>query len=65
MDRRWLGELRFAHPAQHLALEEMLLRIDRPEELFDRWLSMQHGLIGLVFNTVILAQPANIAAGVI
>jgi len=29
MHRRWLGELVFAHPAQHLALEEMLLRIER------------------------------------
>lgn len=36
MHRRWLGELKFAHPAQHLALEEMLHRIQRAEELCDR-----------------------------
>src|SRR5216683_1875370 len=33
MHRRWLGELVFAHPAQHLALEEMLQRIERAEAL--------------------------------
>jgi transposase len=31
--RRWLGELTFAHPAQHLAHEEMLHRIERAEAL--------------------------------
>ena len=36
MHRRWLGELKFAHPAQHLALEEMLHRVQRAEELCDR-----------------------------
>jgi len=36
MHRRWLGELTFAHPAQHLALEEMLQRIERAETLCDR-----------------------------
>jgi transposase len=36
MHRRWLGELVFAHPAQHLALEEMLQRIERAEALCDR-----------------------------
>src|SRR5712691_3180684 len=36
MHRRWLGELVFAHPAQHLALEEMLLRIERAEALCER-----------------------------
>ena len=36
MHRRWLGELVFAHPAQHLALEEMLHRIERAEALCDR-----------------------------
>ena len=36
MHRRWLGELVFVHPAQHLALEEMLLRIERAEALCDR-----------------------------
>jgi Transposase IS116/IS110/IS902 family/Transposase len=36
MHRRWLGELTFAHPAQHLAPEEMLQRIQRAEELCDR-----------------------------
>ena len=36
MHRRWLGALKFAHPAQHLALEEMLNRIDRAEELCER-----------------------------
>jgi len=36
MHRRWLGELIFAHPAQHLALEEMLQRIERAEALCDR-----------------------------
>src|ERR1700704_681455 len=36
MHRRWLGELRFAHPAQHLALEEMLSRIERAEGLCER-----------------------------
>ena len=36
MHRRWLGELKFAHPAQHLALEEMLHRIERAEELCER-----------------------------
>jgi transposase len=34
--RRWLGELTFAHPAQHLVLEELLARIERDEELCDR-----------------------------
>jgi transposase len=34
--RRWLGELVFAHPAQHLVLEEMLQRIARAEALCDR-----------------------------
>jgi transposase len=34
--RRWLGELTFAHPAQHLAHEEMLQRIERAEALGDR-----------------------------
>jgi transposase len=33
---RWLGELKFAHPAQHLVLEELLARIERAEELCDR-----------------------------
>ena len=36
MHRRWLGELTFAHPAQHLAHEEMLQRIERAEALCDR-----------------------------
>lgn len=36
MHRRWLGELVFAHPAQHLALEEMVQRIERAEALCDR-----------------------------
>jgi transposase len=36
MHRRWLGELVFAHPAQHLAHEEMLQRIERAEALCDR-----------------------------
>src|SRR5215831_12746832 len=36
MHRRWLGELTFVHPAQHLALEEMLQRIQRAEALCDR-----------------------------
>jgi transposase len=36
MHRRWLGELVFAHPAQHLALEEMLQRIERAEALCER-----------------------------
>jgi transposase len=36
MHRRWLGELVFAHPAQHLALEEMLRRIERAEALCER-----------------------------
>jgi transposase len=36
MHRRWLGELVFAHPAQHLALEEMLQRIERAEALCGR-----------------------------
>ncbi len=34
--RRWLGEMKFAHPAQHLVLEELLARIERAEELCDR-----------------------------
>lgn len=34
--RRWLGELTFAHSAQHLAHEEMLHRIERAEALCDR-----------------------------
>jgi hypothetical protein len=34
--RRWLGELKFAHPAQHLVLEELLARFERAEELCDR-----------------------------
>jgi transposase len=36
MHRRWLSELTFAHPAQHLAHEEMLQRIERAEALCDR-----------------------------
>jgi transposase len=36
MHRRWLGEQVFAHPAQHLALEEMLQRIERAEALCGR-----------------------------
>ena len=36
MHRRWLGELIFAHSAQHLAHEEMLQRIERAEALCDR-----------------------------
>jgi transposase len=36
MHRRWLGELVFAHPAQHLALQEMLQRIERAEALCDQ-----------------------------
>ena len=36
MHRRWLGELTFAHPAQHLAHEEMLQRIERAEAPCDR-----------------------------
>src|SRR5437763_14863466 len=35
MHRRWLGELIFAHPAQHLAHDEMLQRIERAEALCD------------------------------
>ncbi len=34
--RRWLGELTFAHPAQHLAHEEVRQRIERAEALCDR-----------------------------
>ena len=34
--RRWLGELTFAQPAQHLVLEELLARIERAEELCGR-----------------------------
>ena len=34
--RRWLGELQFAQPAQHLVLEELLARIERAEELCER-----------------------------
>ena len=34
--RRWLGEQKFSHPAQHLVLEELLARIERAEELNDR-----------------------------
>lgn len=34
--RRWLGELKFAHPAQHLVLKELPARIERAEELCDR-----------------------------
>src|SRR4051795_12004506 len=36
MHRRWLGELVFAHPAQHLAHQEMLQRIERAEALCER-----------------------------
>jgi transposase len=36
MHRRWLGELTFAHPAQHLAHEEMLQRIERAQALCER-----------------------------
>jgi len=34
--RRWLAALTFAHPAQHLAHEEMLQRIERAEALCER-----------------------------
>ena len=36
MHRRWLGKLTFAHPAQHLAHEEMLQRIEHAAALYDR-----------------------------
>ena len=36
MHRRWLGEQKFASPAQHLVIEELLARIERAEELCDR-----------------------------
>lgn len=35
--RRWLGESEFAHPAQHFVLKELLARIERAEELCDRF----------------------------
>lgn len=46
MHRRWLGELGFAHPAQHLALEEMLARIDRAEALCERLKQAIRDLVG-------------------
>lgn len=44
--RRWLGELTFAHPAQHLALEEMLGRIERAEALCERLKQAIQDLVG-------------------
>jgi transposase len=46
MHRRWLGELTFAHPAQHLALEEMLGRIERAEALCERLKQAIQELVG-------------------
>jgi transposase len=43
--RRWLAELTFAHPAQHLVLEELLARIERAEELCDR---LKQAIVNLV-----------------
>jgi transposase len=43
--RRWLAELTFAHPAQHLVLEELLARIERAEELCDR---LKQAIVDLV-----------------
>jgi len=43
--RRWLGELKFAQPAQHLVLEELLARIERSEELCER---LRQAIIELV-----------------
>ena len=34
--RRRLGDQKFAHPAQHLVMEELLARIERAEELRTR-----------------------------
>jgi transposase len=43
--RRWLGELTFAQPAQHLVLEELLARIERAEELCGR---LKQAIVDLV-----------------
>lgn len=45
MHRRWLGEQKFAHAAQHLVLEELLGRIERAEELS---LRLKQAIIDLV-----------------
>lgn len=45
MHRRWLGEQKFAHAAQHLVLEELLARIERAEELS---LRLKQAIIDLV-----------------
>jgi transposase len=45
MHRRWLGELTFAQPAQHLVLEELLARIERAEELCGR---LKQAIVDLV-----------------
>jgi len=46
MHRRWLSELTFSHPAQHLALEEMLARIERAEALCERLKQAIQDLVG-------------------
>ena len=43
--RRWLGELTFAQPAQHLVFEELLARIERAEELCER---LKQAIVDLV-----------------
>lgn len=43
--RRWLGGLKFAQPAQHLVLEELLMRSERAEQLCDR---LRQAIVDLV-----------------
>ena len=69
MHRRWLGELTFAHPAQHLAHEEMLQRIERAEAPCDRLKQaiaellpdLLSGRIGLETSRGAFFQTADVA----
>jgi hypothetical protein len=43
--RRWLSDLSFEHPAQHLVLEELVQRVERAEMLGER---IEHSMVELL-----------------
>ncbi len=57
--RRWLGELKFAHAAQHLVLEELLARIERAEELCAR---LKQAIVELVPSWTLAPVVAAVQA---
>ena len=57
--RRWLGELTFAQPAQHLVLEELLARIERAEELCGR---LKQAIVDLVPQWMLAPVVAAVQA---